>query len=63
MSAAVYKKPVCPEHPESYVVNAKNIGAKGTGRVWCCIACGKKLGEAPPHEPTWESMTIEGTKK
>lgn len=57
----IYARPKCPDHPESHVVNAKS--AHTGGRVWCCLACGKNLGEAPPYEPQWEPMIIEGRKK
>lgn len=59
--SVIYEKPKCPEHPNTGVSNAKQVSTGN--RVWICLMCGKNLGEAPPHEPTWEKQVIDGKKK
>lgn len=36
-------RPTCPQHPDAISWSAAKFGR----RVWCCIRCGKVLGEAP----------------
>jgi len=40
-------KPSCPDHPSASVLNAQTSART---RVWCCLACGKRLGPAPERE-------------
>jgi hypothetical protein len=51
-------RPKCPEHPEVRVSSAHVPGSDR--RVWVCLRCGKKLGDAGPYSPPeWEKQEIK----
>jgi hypothetical protein len=52
------EKPKCPDHPQAAVLAARKPG--DDRKQWVCMECGKRLGDAGPHDDGWEKMTIAG---